>query len=506
MEGQVRNTRQRLTSASNGGPARFLAIFGVAAVALAIWFLAHQGLPWKLWSGDACEYAEMGRRLATGEGFTTGVIYPAELRFGAGEDKPAVMRPPAWPVALAAVFTITGPTETAAHALTGALFAGTAALTAALGTALGGPLVGVFAGIALTTTPAFLGLAMDPVSETPFAFLVTLAFLLFVRGRPAFAIGLVCGAAYLTRYNGLLLLPVFAVGLWWPAPRSLRPALLCCAGFAFVAVPWWIRNLLVSGDPFYSLLQLNLYFSPHLTDLHDSLYYVLEPDFDSKIAMHPVTKFSTQLPSLLAGWPLASLNIAACAGLLLASVRGHAAALALVALALGTTFAVALGLPQGRYFVPLLPATLALGACGWQRYGSRLATPGLALILLLPWLPSFPAPRDDLAMLTGYFDVERHALREDPERAARERARYEELRRCLPDHSLVLAQGAARLVWETGAIAIYAPNHPTDFWKIVDRYSIDYVQMERWRKIDRKRFELAFEPFDDCAADLYRRR
>ncbi|MBW2400772.1 MAG: hypothetical protein JRG80_16095, partial [Deltaproteobacteria bacterium] len=54
--------------------------------------------------------------------------------------------------------------------------------------------------------------------------------------------------------------------------------------------------------------------------------------------------------------------------------------------------------------------------------------------------------------------------------------------------------------------AIYAPNHPTDFWKIVDRYSIDYVQMERWRKIDRKRFERGFEPFDDCAADLYRRR
>ncbi len=502
----MRNGRQPLTSATNGGPATILAILGVAAVALAIWFLAHQGLPWKLWSGDACEYAEMGRRLAAGEGFTTGVIYPAELRFGTGEDKPAVMRPPAWPVALAAVFVVTGPTDAAAHLLTGALFAGTAALTTALGTALGGPLVGVLAGIALVTTPAFLGLAMDPVSETPFALLVTLAFLLFVRGRSAFAIGLVCGAAYLTRYNGLLLLPLFAVGLWWRAPRSLRPALLCCAGFASFAAPWWIRNLLVAGDPFYSLLQLNLYFSPHITDLHDSLYYVLEPDFDSKIAMHPLAKFSLQLPALLAGWPLASLNLAACAGLLLASVRGHAAALTLLALALGTTLVVALGLPQGRYFVPLLPAGLALGAYGWQRHGGALAIPGLALILLAPWLPSFPAPRDDLAMLTGYFDVERQALRDDPERAVHERARYEGLRRCLPDRPLVLAQGAARLVWETGAIAIYAPNHPTDFWKIVDRYSIDYAQMERFRKIEAKRFEHDFEPFDDCAAGLYRRR
>jgi hypothetical protein len=203
---------------------------------------------------------------------------------------------------------------------------------------------------------------------------------------------------------------------------------------------------------------------------------------------------------------LASLNLAACAGLLLACLRGQLATLALVAVALGTTFAVALGLPQGRYFVPLLPATLALGAYGWQRYGSHLAIPGLALVLLAPWLPAFPAARDDLKMLTGYFDMERQALREDPEREIREHARTEGLRRCLPNRPLVLAQGAARLVWETGAVAIYAPNHPADFWKIVDRYSIDFAQMERWRKIDRTRFEHDFEPLDGCAEDLYRRR
>jgi len=502
----LRNSAQQPTSPTNSGLAAFVATLGVAAIAFAIWFFAHQGLPWKLWSGDACEYAEMGRRLAAGEGFTTGVIYPAELRFGAGADKPAVMRPPAWPVALAGAFAVAGPSERAAHALTGALFVGTAALTTVLGSTLAGPLVGALAGVTLATTPAFLALAMDPVSETPFAFLVTLAFLLFVRSGPAFAIGLVCGAAYLTRYNGLLLLPVFGAALWLRAPRSFRPVWLCVAGFAAIAAPWWLRNLLVTGDPFYTLLGLNLYFSPHLTDLHDSLYYVLEPDFASKVAMHPLDKLPLQLPELLAGWPLASLNLAACAGLALACLRANAAALALVVVALGTTAAVALGLPQGRYFVPLLPAALALGAFGWQRYGAFLAIPGLALLLLGPWLPSFPAPRDDLALLTGYFDVERSAHREAPERAARERARYAALRACLPDRPLVLAQGAARLVWETGVVAIYAPNHPADFWKIADRHPIEFAQMERWRKIDRERFERAFDATEGCADDLYRSR
>ena len=80
------------------------------------------------------------------------------------------------------------------------------------------------------------------------------------------------------------------------------------------------------------------------------------------------------------------------------------------------------------------------------------------------------------------------------------------LRRCLPDRPLVLAQAAARIAWETGAIAIYAPNHPADFWKIVDRHPIEFAQMERWRKIDRKRFEGRFEAVEGCAADLYRNR
>ena len=338
MSGPLRNSAQQLTSPTNSGLAAFAVAMGVALVAFAIWFFAHQCLPWKLWSDDACEYAEMGRRLVAGEGFTTGVIYPAELHFGAGADKPAVMRPPAWPVALAAAFAVAGPTERVAHALTGALFVGIAVLTTALGSALAGPLVGALAGITL------------------------------------------------------------------------------------------------------------------------------------------------------------------------ACLRANTAALALGVVALGTTIAVALGLPQGRYFVPLLPAALALGTFGWQRYGAFLAIPGLALVLLAPWLPSFPAPRVDLALLTGYFDVERRAHREDPERAARERARYAALRKCLPDRPLVLAQGAARLVWETGGVAVYAPNHPSDFWKIADRHPIEFAQMERWRKIDRERFERAFDAADDCADDLYRRR
>ena len=131
------------------------------------------------------------------------MIYPAELSFGADADHPAVMRPPAWPVALAGAFAIAGPDARVAHALTGAFFVGTAALAAMLGAALAGPAAGTIAALTLATTPAFIGIASDAVSETPFAFFITLAFWLAVSRKSALAVGFACGCAYLTRYNGL---------------------------------------------------------------------------------------------------------------------------------------------------------------------------------------------------------------------------------------------------------------------------------------------------------------
>jgi len=503
---RLRSGWEQSTSEASVGRLPLPLLLGVLCVALAVWVAAHRGLPWKLWSGDACEYAEMGRRLAAGEGFTTGVIYPAELAFGATADHPAVMRPPLWPLALAAVFAVAGPHDGAAHVLTGAFFLGTVALTATFGAALGGPVAGAVAGLALATTPAFAGLALDAVSETPFAFLITLAFLLYVRRSHAFAIGLTCGLAYLTRYNGLLLMPILLALLWARDPRAIRPLLWCSAGLALVVLPWWLRNLWVAGNPFFSLLNLNLHFSPFVTGMHDSLYYVLEPDLDSPVAMRPLAKLQLQLPELIASWPLASVNLVACLGVLLACARGHWPSVGFAALAIGTTLAVAFGLPQGRYFVPLLPPLLALGASGWVRHAGRLAAPALALLLLAPLLPAFPAERSDLTMLRAFFESERNALQDDPSRYRRQEAAFEAMSRCLGNRPLVLAQGAARLTWETGAIAIYAPNHPEDFWRIVDEVPVEYAQMERWRKIDRDEFARRFGRRNDCGPGLYERR
>lgn len=73
-------------------------------------------------------------------------------------------------------------------------------------------------------------------------------------GRPmaavlgAFAAGLLCGLAFLTRYGTAAVAPAVLLCLYWAArPIGLRVALAFAIAFAMVAAPWLYRNLQVSG-------------------------------------------------------------------------------------------------------------------------------------------------------------------------------------------------------------------------------------------------------------------
>jgi hypothetical protein len=486
------NAWQRLEGAlalDEGGRVSLPLLLAVAAVAAASWLLFHAETPWRFQSGDAFEYGEMARRLAEGRGFTTGVIYPAELWLGAQPDHPAVKFPPAWPLLLSGLFLLSGPLEAAAHALTGVLVCAVAVAAAALGMSRGGRAAGCVAGLAVATSPELMLFSMDAVSEPAFAFWVTLLFLLLARGARGFWLGGVCGLAYLTRYNGALLLPVVMALLWARgAPRGAGAAL---AGFLLPALPWWTRNLLVAGDPFYSLLNLNLYAAGELR-LGSSIFFQIDPAQPPALAA-ALAKVASQGPRLLAHLPLASANLAALAGVALACVRRDALALAFAATVAGTLVVVAAALPLGRYFVPLFPVLFALGAAGWIRYGGRLRLPALALLLAAPLLPAFPRPLPDVAFLRAQRGTAAGAGETTP----RERGD------CLSDRSRVIAQDAARVTWRTGAVAVYAPLAPETFWRIVDAHPVDFALISHPPLVTSARFAQHFQARPDCGPHVY---
>ena len=490
----------RIAAGLRAPRARVWLLLAAAALGVGSALFQQRGVAPAFRSGDAVEYALMARRLAHREGFTTGLVYPAELWLGAGAEHPAVKFPPLWPLVLAGPFAVFGAEPGVAHAVVIALMGALVAACAALAAARAGPVAGAVAALAVATSPATLLLAFDPVSETLFAVAIALALLACASSAPAFVVGLACGLAYLTRYNGALLLPA-ALVLVFARRRTPAALALCCAGFLAVAAPWWLRNLWLTGDPFYSLLNLNLWITPQPTPHGASLFFQQQPDLASRAAAEPVSKLAAQLPFLLGRLPFASANLVAFAGLLLGCLRRDLLCLAFTALCAATLVVAALALPLGRYLAPLFPVMLALGAAAWLRFGGRLRGPALALLLLAPALPGVPAELPDLAVIRATREAARGAGNgaTPPEALAA-------LRRCLAGRPLVLAQAAPRLAWDADAVAIYAPDAPPAFWHILAEQPVAFVQLDDPGRLSAERIAAALAPRPDCGPGIYERR
>ncbi len=466
----------------------------VLVVALGTWVHAHRRVPWVLWGGDETEYADIGRRLGRGEGFTTGIIYPAELlRWGADRAHPSVVRPPLWPLELGMAFALAGPGDAVVHATTLFAYLAVVGAATALATSLAGPWVGALAGLATAISPPVLYLAVLATPEPAFALWIGLTFLLLARAAHPVWIGLACGLTYLTRYNGIALLPVAALLVLW-RNRRLAPALACATGFLLVALPWWVRNVLVAGNPFYSLYNLTPYVAPGVISYTKMLIHMLEPDFSSPAAINPWVKARQVLPELLRFWPPASANLVACIGVILAGLRRDRLALGWLALAAATTASIAFAFPRGRYFAPLVPVMIALGAAGWMRYGGRLRLPALVLLLLAPALPPLPPEASDLSVVR-WFVAHAEGVRRPTEWAP-----------CLSGRPLVIAEDAPLVNWVSDTVAIWLPASEADLWRITERWPVGFLQVTSRRDVLTPRVLQRFVARPECGPHLWQRR
>ena len=490
MRRGIEELRERVAAAA--APERLSPPLALAAFAfgLVAWALHHVGVPFALESGDAHEYAEMARRLASGEGFSTGVVYPAELWLGATRDHPAVKFPPLWPALLALPFAVFGASAAVVHGVVAVTFAALVATSAALATRLAGRLAGALTTVAVATSPLLLALSLDGVSEIPFALAVTTVFLLCAREASPLWLGAACGLAYLARYNGAVLLPmVLGLLLWRRAP--LPSLIVCGLAFAAVCAPWWLRNWIVTGSPFYSLLNLNLYIAPVLTQLGGSLFFQLEPDLTVGVAADPTQKALAQLPLLLLQLPYASANLAAFVGVAFACWKRDALALGFAVVAGATLVVVAFALALGRYFAPFVPVMLALGVAGWLRHGGAWRVPALTLLLAAPLLPALPAELPDVVLIRAWVAAQRASDALPPDRSAEAR--------CLADRPRVLAQDAARVAWQHDVVAIYAPVRREDVATLASLHPVALAHLPDDARVPAR----GFRPRPDCGPGWY---
>ncbi|MCA9751006.1 MAG: tetratricopeptide repeat protein [Gemmatimonadetes bacterium] len=177
----------------------------------------------------------------------------------AGEQDPEIssvpfLRPPGYPYVLAAVYRLAGTGPVASRVFQIALGLLNVVLVFALGRALFRPSVGLIAATlaALHWSGIYWESELQAVTLARTLVLGSLLALHFATHRrrmlPVIIAGLLLGLLALVRPNGLLLLPVAAVALFWLDRRPVRGIVLLVAAAVAIA-PATIRNWRVAHDP-----------------------------------------------------------------------------------------------------------------------------------------------------------------------------------------------------------------------------------------------------------------
>lgn len=241
------------------GGRRLATIAAAAVVFTLVWIVLHPATPSPA-DSDFYTHLATARHLVRGEGFLNDVVYPLSLWFPFADraPQPLVHRPPGYPLLLTLPVGLSGDDPRRAEDLTRLLHAALLGLTVAAGAAAlwrRGRLDAALPWCAtLLLSPLLAMTAGWSQVETPVALLLLL---LWVRRRdgaaasaPAAVIdGLLAAAVALLRTD-----LVWVPWLWLLLTGCRGRALLRTAAvWVLLMAPWWIRNLVVTGQPFFAL-------------------------------------------------------------------------------------------------------------------------------------------------------------------------------------------------------------------------------------------------------------
>lgn len=236
-----------------------LIVFALAVAGLLVFSFLFSTRYEGLRSNDQFDYAQIARNVYRGNGFTTLALKPAELAFDPRlEHHPDYWRPPLYPLLIAAVFLFLGPKEYAGVLVSGIFFALLLPLAYVFGRKLANRTTGISAAVILLCLPEMWDYSLHGLTEMTFAFLFTLLVYGLHSGLNPMLLGIVFGLCYLTRYNAFIYLPLLAWYLLIVERWKWRESALFGAGCILVTAPWLVRNLALTGNPFFSLQKIEI--------------------------------------------------------------------------------------------------------------------------------------------------------------------------------------------------------------------------------------------------------
>ena len=229
---------------------RFKAILTIAivlAIAVVYCFLFFGGFAGP---SDACDYAGLAANLIKGHGFIINHIYPLSLVFTPSNPQPNSLWAPGFPIYLAAVFSVLGSHDYSV------VIANLICLLAILIT--GFVLAkkhfdfktGLVFVILMGVNQAIFVNIIEGMPEMLAGALLLLSIALMRDNyRGVMVSGIFAGLAILTRYQIVVLLPIY----WVFFKKFDKKIVIFLSVVVLTCLPWLIRNLIVFGDPMFTL-------------------------------------------------------------------------------------------------------------------------------------------------------------------------------------------------------------------------------------------------------------
>lgn len=240
-----------------------LVLLGSVLVGATLWIAGLTTEPFH--ANDSYDYAQMGREIRLGHGFSTLQAFPRHLAF---LEERGLLDQPHWPnlyryplptLLHAAAQSVAPDFVWAAVLQTGVWYVGSLPLFFLLARRFSTPLIGAALTLVFATDPLVRQSGYNGHTEALAIFLLLAALWLAFEAERSVAhrvaLGVVCGLAFLNRTQAALLVPLvlFYVAARTPRGARLRSLLPVLGAAGLTLLPWALRDLDVVGQPLFSL-------------------------------------------------------------------------------------------------------------------------------------------------------------------------------------------------------------------------------------------------------------
>ena len=250
-----------------------------------VWILEFD--VYKFTNPDAYDYAQMGREIARGNGFSTLQVFPRHIPTLAEK---GLLNIPHWPnlyryplpTYLNAFFNLWLPDIIVASVVqSGIWFLLGIPLVFWITRQVANRTVATLATLFYVGDPVLWLYSYNGLTESSATFILLLiagvALSKSSLNRQAMILGVLSGLAFLDRTQLVFVLPITLVYIWWKTQSPMRyylSAVMCLLAF-LVMLPWLLNNYLLMGDPLFSF-----------SNVRNIVYSVPGPGIDIEMQLH----------------------------------------------------------------------------------------------------------------------------------------------------------------------------------------------------------------------------